>query len=64
MGEVEGLARSLASQAIVLRKMGRKQEAVPLAEEAHQLTVSHGYTALARPIEPFLNTVRQAAQGE
>jgi len=64
LGNVESLATSLANQASVFHQMGRAREALPLAEEAHQLASGHGYVALAKQIEPFLNTVRRAVQGE
>ena len=62
LGNVHDLAISLANQAAVLWQMGRAREGLPLAEEAYQLATSHGYTALAKQIEPILNRVRQAAQ--
>jgi hypothetical protein len=64
LGNVQELVISLANQALVLKQQRRAQEGVPLVEEAHRLATRHGYTALARQIEPILNAVRQAAEGE
>jgi len=48
LGTPEGLARSLASQALLLaHNMGRPVEALPLADEAEQLVTEHGLHALA-----------------
>ena len=62
LGNVEGLARSLVNQVSVLMQQGRAYEGLPLGEEALRLATRNGYAALARQIEPFLNTVRRAAQ--
>jgi len=62
LGNPDGLARCLASQALILgpgwrsrRGMGRRREALPLAEEAYRLANQHGLTALAQQIEPILD---------
>ena len=48
LGNPQGLAISLANQALLLsEKLGRPQEALSLAAEAHRLAEAHGYTALA-----------------
>ena len=62
MNDNYGLAISLVSQAEALEQMGRPQEGLPLAEEAHQIAASHGDASLAGQIEPLLKTLRQAAQ--
>jgi hypothetical protein len=59
LGSVDGLATSLANQASVMHQMGRAREGLPLAEEAYRLATTHGYTGLARQIEPILNNLRQ-----
>src|SRR5208282_4648485 len=61
LGDVEGLAISLANRAFLLKEMGRTQEALPFAEEAHWLAATHGYITLVKRTEPILNAVRQAA---
>jgi tetratricopeptide (TPR) repeat protein len=63
-GNLASLVRSLTGQSLVLRRMGRAREGLPLAERAHQLAISHGYTSLARQIEPLLNDMRRAVQGD
>ncbi len=60
---MDGLARSLINQASTLRQMGRAQEGLSLAEEAYKIASSHGYAPLAKQIEPILNGVRRAVQG-
>jgi hypothetical protein len=59
---VEGLATSLVNQASVLSQMGRTREALPLAEQAHQLATEHGYAALVKQTELIVNELRQATQ--
>jgi tetratricopeptide (TPR) repeat protein len=63
LGNPESLAISLINQASVLRQMGRAREALPLAEQAHELATGHGYAALVKRIEPILNELRHATQG-
>ena len=55
LGNPDGLARSLANQAgLLAEKMARPQEALPLAEEAHQLATDHSLDALAKQIKFIL----------
>jgi TPR repeat protein/tetratricopeptide (TPR) repeat protein len=59
LGNPGGLAVSLGNQALILaRDFRQPQEALPLAEEAHDLALRHGLTAAAEAIEPVLNAVR------
>ena len=59
MGNKNGLAISLVNQANLLaEKMGRAEEALPLAEEAYRLTIEHGHNALEKRIKPILDSVR------
>ena len=59
LGNTQGLAISLANQAILLSEgMNRPQEALPLAAEAHRLALDHGYAALAGQIKAILDQVR------
>lgn len=63
-GYPDGLAYSLAHQAEILTKKGQHQEALPLAEEARRLVTEHGFTWLAREIEPKLEKAfSQSNQG-
>jgi tetratricopeptide (TPR) repeat protein len=63
LGNKEGLAISLANQASVLASgMGRPREALPLAEEAYRLATQHGFAAVARQIQPFLEALRSQAR--
>jgi tetratricopeptide (TPR) repeat protein len=64
LGNIEHVSMTLVNQALVLEKMGQAQEGLPLAEEAHCLAAGHGYTPLARKIEPILSRLRQVAQSE
>lgn len=64
LGNMQGLVTALVNQASTLHQMGRACEALPLAEQAYDLATSHGYAALAKQIEPILNAVRRAVQGE
>ncbi len=60
LGTPEGLAYSLANQALLLAgKMGRPREALPLVEEAHRLATEHGLHAVAKQIKPMLDLVRR-----
>jgi len=62
VGDVEGLAISLANQASLLGlRMGRPREAVALAEEAYGLASGHGLVALAGQVKGILDEIRQAA---
>jgi len=55
------LARTLVSRArLLLKEMGRPQEALPLADEAERLVTEHGLHALAEQIKPILDRVRSA----
>jgi Domain of unknown function (DUF4062)/NACHT domain/MalT-like TPR region len=59
LGNRDGLVTSLINQASLLaHKMGQPQKALPLAEEAYLLATQHGLLALARQIEPILNSIR------
>jgi hypothetical protein len=59
VGSPAGLARSLANQARLLGLcMGRPQDGLPLAEEAHRLATEHAVTALADQIRPILDSIR------
>jgi len=60
LGNVEGIARSLANQAHLLA-YNRKQpiEALPLVEEAYRVARDHGYVHLAeQQIKPILDAIR------
>lgn len=59
LGDKECLARSLSNQAVLLAKMERADEALPLAEEAHSLATNHGLAALAEHIKGVLDSVRR-----
>jgi len=61
MGGVKGVATSLANQAVALVNRGRALEALPLAEEAHDLASSHGLAAETSQISHLLDYIRQAA---
>ena len=63
LGNVDGLAISLANQADMLADSGQAREGLSKAEEAYQLASMHGYATLAAQIEPILIAIRQAAQG-
>ncbi|MCB2231720.1 hypothetical protein KQH82_13455 [bacterium] len=63
LGNVKGVAISLANQSIILAKAGRVQEGLSKIEEAHQMAVKYGYAAVAAQIEPMLYAIRQAAEG-
>jgi len=59
LGNKEGLAISLINQASLLsNKLGRHKEALPLAEEAHNLAMKTGQIALAKQIKPILDKIR------
>jgi hypothetical protein len=63
LGNVNGLAFSLANQAVLLaQNLAKPQQALPVAEEAHRLANDHGLVGLACQIDPILNEVRRAAQ--
>jgi tetratricopeptide (TPR) repeat protein len=63
LGDVEGLAISLANRAVLLGlRMHRPNEALPLAEEAHRIATRHGLTAVARQIEAILEKIRRAME--
>jgi hypothetical protein len=64
LGDVYELAMSMVNQASVLKQQGLAREGLTLAEEAHRLATTHGYTDLARKIEAILNVVRNAARSE
>jgi tetratricopeptide (TPR) repeat protein len=61
---VENLAKTLINLALVLLKMRRGCEGLPLAEEAHRLAEGARNTAPAQQFERILNAVRQSAQSE
>ena len=58
LGNPEGLARSLANQAVAVKDMRRVQEALRLAQEAYRLATDHGLTVLAQQIKRMLDLVR------
>ena len=59
LGEPLALATCLANQADLLAwKMGRQQEALPLAEEAYRLASQHGLMPLAQKAEAVMHMVR------
>ena len=59
LGNPQGLARSLANQALRLaQNLRRPREALPLAQEACRLTTQNGLAALAEQIKPILDSVR------
>jgi hypothetical protein len=59
LGNKDGLASSLANQALILaHEMRKPQEALLLAEEAYQLAVNHGLKTLAQQIKPILDEIR------
>jgi len=60
LGNIEGLAYSLANQALLVQKMGRAQAGLSLVEQAYQLASEHGYAALAKEISPILESLRQS----
>ncbi len=61
LGNVDGLAISLANQADILAFSRRRPgEALPLVEEAHRIATRHGLIARAKLIEPILEKVRLA----
>ena len=59
LGDPTGLATSLANQASILGlSMGRRREAMRLAEEAYRLASQHGLASLAQQIRPILDHLR------
>lgn len=58
IGNPYGLALSLLNQALLLVKMGKNREALPLATEAHHLSAAHGYTVLAGKMKAVLDWLR------
>jgi ATP/maltotriose-dependent transcriptional regulator MalT len=59
LGSIDRLSRLLANQAVLLAgKLGRPQEALPLAEEGYRLAADHGLAAVARQTERILRVVR------
>jgi hypothetical protein len=63
LGNVNGMARSQVNQAVILANSSRAREGLSFVDKAYQLAITHGYAALAKQIEPILNDIRQAAQG-
>jgi len=62
LGNRRDLAISLANLSLVLKQLGRTREALPVAEEALQMVVTHGYAALAQQIGGILNSIRQVEE--
>jgi tetratricopeptide (TPR) repeat protein len=61
LGTPKDLAIALANRADTLaEKLGRAEEALPLAEEAERLVQQHGLASLAPQIESVLESVRRA----
>jgi tetratricopeptide (TPR) repeat protein len=59
LGSPDGLAASLANQAHLLGlSMGRRNEALPLAEEAYRLASEHGLTVVAQQVRQVLDRLR------
>ena len=55
----DGLAISLANQAqLQAFKLSRPKEALPLAEQAVDIAMKHGLTALVEQIEPIVTAIR------
>jgi tetratricopeptide (TPR) repeat protein len=61
LGNPNSLAISLTNQAAIFGRIGRPKEGLPLAEEALRLANLHGYTPLAKQIEPMLKNLRMNA---
>ncbi len=59
---LQGLSAGLANQAHFLYGLGRAREALPLAQEAHDLAVAGGAADLSKQTERILNRVRYRAQ--
>lgn len=55
LGFKEGLARSLANQAIISTDMDRLTEAIHLFEEAYRIVKNHNLAALISEIEQMMN---------
>ncbi len=56
MGNAEGLAISMFNQAITLaQKMSRPRDALPIAEEAFRIANEHGFVAMVRQFQPFVD---------
>jgi hypothetical protein len=57
LGNMEGLAMSLANQAACHVMDGRREEAVGLIREAHRLVQRHGLARAAGPIEHIRSVI-------
>ena len=61
LGNKEGLATTLASQAILLyNNMHKSDEALLRAEEAYRIATGHGMTALAQQIKSIVDMIKNA----
>jgi tetratricopeptide (TPR) repeat protein len=64
-GNKDGLSTSLINQAELLSdKLGRHQEALPLAEEAYQIASTHGLTQIANQIKVILEKIREKIEAQ
>jgi hypothetical protein len=60
LGKKDGLSISLGNQALLMSdKLGRHQEALPLAEEAYQIASTHGLAGTANQIKVILEKIRE-----
>jgi hypothetical protein len=58
-GNSEGLSVALSNQAeLISDQRNRPKDALPLAEEAYQLSSEHGYAVLAQQVKPILDSIR------
>jgi hypothetical protein len=63
LGEVAGLVTSLGNQAVLMAfNLLRPTDALPLVEEAHQIAIRHGLSALANRIAMLLVEIKQALE--
>ena len=63
LGNKEGLATTLANQAILLYEhMHKADEALLLAEEAYRIATDHGMTALAQQIKPIVDAINNPSR--
>jgi len=59
VGYVQGIAISLANQAVLLASRNRPQQALPLVEHAYRLARDHGYAAPAEQIKSIIGAIRR-----
>jgi len=61
LGDDTALAKSFRVRALLLVRLGRAAEALPLVDEAHQLAVKRDLTELAAELKPLRQVLRRTA---